>query len=353
MKRDEKHYVGCLIGGAIGDAWGAPVEFMKLSQIRKLFGEDGLTHLVAPAGTSKAVITDDTQMTLFTAEGILRSIVRANQKNIERTTKDTNMLIFRAYLRWLYTQGLSTPNWDAKNYDGWLVKVGGLHAYREPGVTCITSLGKGIMGTMFRPINDSKGCGTVMRVAPIGLMEKEAHVFELGCMSGAITHGHPEGYLAGGAMALLIYHVIEGDPLEEAVQKVVERLGQIEEGGRCVNLLTKAVTLAKEGDPSAEKLTMLGEGFAADEALAIGIYAALSYPDDFEKAICLAINHDGDSDTTGAITGNLMGASLGLDGIAEVLLDKVELSKEIIQIGKDLARGYDADEAWQKRYPGW
>lgn len=353
MKRDEKHYVGCLIGGAIGDAWGAPVEFMKLNQIKKLFGEDGLTHLMAPSGTSKAVITDDTQMTLFTAEGILRSIVRAAQKNVERTTKDTNMLIFRAYLRWLYTQGLSTPNWDAKNYDGWLVKVGGLHAYRDPGVTCITSLGKGMMGTMFKPINDSKGCGTVMRVAPIGLMEKEEHVFELGCMNGAMTHGHPEGYLAAGAMALLIYHLIEGSTLEGAVDKVIARLAEIEQGRSCVALLSKAIELAQKGNPSAEQVSQLGGGFIADEALAIGVYAAISYANDFEKAISLAINHDGDSDTTGAITGNILGAYLGVEGIPELLIEQVELSKEILQIAKDLAIGYEADEAWYKKYPGW
>lgn len=353
MKRDEKHYVGCLVGGAIGDAWGAPVEFMPLTKIKKLFGENGITCLVAPTGATKAVITDDTQLTLFTAEGILRSIVRSKQKNIERTSKDTNMLIFRSYLRWLYTQGLSTPNWDSKNYDGWIVKVEGLHAYREPGVTCITTLGKGIMGTMFRPINDSKGCGTVMRAAPIGLTEKEACVFEVGCMSGAITHGHPLGYLSAGAMALIIYHIIEGVELEDAVYKAIERLREIEEGARCVALLEEAIRLAKQGEPCVEQLGKLGTGFVAEETLAIAVYCAMSYPDDFTKAITLATNHDGDSDSTGAVTGNILGAYLGVDYIDEALIDQIELNKEIIQIGKDLFQGYEESDAWIKKYPGW
>ncbi|MGL4343685.1 MAG: ADP-ribosylglycohydrolase family protein [Cellulosilyticaceae bacterium] len=353
MKRDEKHYRGCLIGGAIGDAWGAPVEFMNRDKIEKRFGQEGITHLFAPAGSSHAVITDDTQMTLFTAEGLLRSIVRSKQKHVERTTKDTTMLIFRSYLRWLYTQGLSTPNWGSKNYDGWLVKVSQLHAYREPGLTCITSLGKGIMGTMFRPINDSKGCGTVMRAAPIGLIEKEATVFELGCMSGAITHGHPLAYLSSGAMALIIYYIIEGDTIEEAVCKVIEKLKLIEEAEPCAELLAHAVTLSKEHTPSVEHIQSLGEGFVAEEALAIGVYCSLCYENDFKQAIQLAVNHNGDSDSTGAITGNIVGAYLGIEGIDSALIKQVELNQEIIQVASDLWAQYEESDEWIKKYPGW
>ena len=173
MKRSKEQFYGCLLGGAIGDAFGAPVKFMKYEEIQKLYGEEGIHELIQTSDRGKVIITDDTQLTMFTAEGLLRSIVRANQKQITKTRKDTAMIIFRAYLRWLYTQGLSTPNWGSKAYDGWIVQIKKLHGYREPGITCITSLGKGIMGTLEKPLNDSKRCGTVIRTAPIGLHSQQ------------------------------------------------------------------------------------------------------------------------------------------------------------------------------------
>ena len=103
MKRSKEQFYGCLLGGAIGDAFGAPVKFMKYEEIQKLYGEEGIHELIQTSDRGKVIITDDTQLTMFTAEGLLRSIVRANQKQITKTRKDTAMIIFRAYLRWLYT----------------------------------------------------------------------------------------------------------------------------------------------------------------------------------------------------------------------------------------------------------
>ena len=80
---DVSHFRGCLLGGAVGDALGAPIEFMGLEEIRSRFGPRGVTDLtdgVWPAGS----ITDDTQMTLFTAEGLLRAQVRGALKGTQR-----------------------------------------------------------------------------------------------------------------------------------------------------------------------------------------------------------------------------------------------------------------------------
>lgn len=353
MKRDLNHVYGCLVGGAIGDALGAPVEFMKYDKIIKIYGDQGITGLQYAEESKEAIITDDTQLTLFTAEGLLRSAVRENQKHIEHNNKDTVMIIFRAYLRWLYTQGLKTPHWDAKSYDGWLVKVKKLHAYREPGVTCITALGKGMMGTLKKPINDSGKCGGVIRVAPIGLLESEENVLDVGCRVAAITHGNPNAYLAAGALATIIYYIMEGLEIEEAVIKTAQRLEGYDNSEICIKYINKAVSLAKQGNPSREQLGELGEGFIAEETLGIGIYCALSYQNDFEKAILLAVNHDGDSDSTGAVTGNILGAYLGVEQIKEDWINHIELTNEIKQISEDVVTRYEDSEDWKKRYPGW
>lgn len=76
-----ERYQGCLLGGAVGDALGAPVEFMRRSEIIREFGPQGITDL-APAYGKLGAITDDTQMTLFAAEGALRAYVRGTLRGI-------------------------------------------------------------------------------------------------------------------------------------------------------------------------------------------------------------------------------------------------------------------------------
>ena len=70
-----------LLGGAVGDALGAPIEFMSKSAIMQKYGKDGVQNYVEFSDGTGA-ITDDTQMALFTAEGILRAYVRGSEKGI-------------------------------------------------------------------------------------------------------------------------------------------------------------------------------------------------------------------------------------------------------------------------------
>ena len=98
-------FKGCLIGGAVGDALGAPVEFMSLAEIRRKFGPDGITGY-SPAYSRIGAITDDTQMTLWTAEGLLRYHCRGETRGIVPSMPG---MVHRAYLRWLITRHSNTP----------------------------------------------------------------------------------------------------------------------------------------------------------------------------------------------------------------------------------------------------
>lgn len=353
MKKEKEYFDGCLLGGAIGDALGAPIEFMKLEKIRELYGEQGITTFLFPKDSQVASITDDTQLTLFTAEGILRSITRSKQKKITRSTHDTCKVVFRSYLRWLYTQGLAVPHWSEKEYDGWLVKQKALHAYREPGVTCITSLGKGMMGKVSKPTNDSKHCGALARAVAIGLVEEEFCVFETGMEVGAITHGHPTAYLAAGTFATIIHYIVHGVPIKNAVVYAIDHLKQYKGHEDCLTKIHSALYLLENGKINTEYLHSLGTGVGADEVLAMAIYCALAYEQDFTKAILFAVNQDGDSDSVGAITGNLLGAAYGINSIPKEWIEKVELSKQIQEIALDLYMQYEDSEKWRDRYPGW
>lgn len=79
-RHDINNYIGCLIGGAIGDALGWPVEFDSLSDIKQKYGQDGITDLEIV--NNKAEITDDTQMTIFTADGLLKAAIKGINKKM-------------------------------------------------------------------------------------------------------------------------------------------------------------------------------------------------------------------------------------------------------------------------------
>ncbi len=347
MKRKLEFFRGCLLGGAIGDALGWPVEFLKYREITKRYGDGGIRDLVC-ASSGKAEITDDTQMTLFTAEGILRAETRWRERGICHVPT----VVYYAYQRWLSTQGSSRQNEWAFIYDGWLLGIKQLHERRGPGNTCLTALGSGKQGTVEQPINHSKGCGGVMRVAPVGLSYPTEKAFHMGVDFAAITHGHPSGYLAAGALSFLISCIIRGDELESAVQKVLAELTKYNHHEEVYQALEEAVRLSSSDLEPVEAIQKLGEGWIAEEALAIAIYCALKFKHDFKEAIIAAVNHDGDSDSTGAITGNILGAYLGIDAIPNEWLEKVELKEEITQIAEDLLTGYKPDLSWRSRYPG-
>jgi ADP-ribosylglycohydrolase len=348
---------GCLLGGAIGDALGAPVEFMSLAEIRRSFGADGLEEM-APAYGRVGAITDDTQMTLFTAEGLIRAQVRAVGRGICHPPS----VIHHALVRWLHTQGersAAMPSAGEKWPDGWLVERRELYARRAPGMTCLSSLKASTrFGDDAR--NDSKGCGAIMRIAPIGLFVHLADdgssplAFTMACESARSTHGHPTSTVASGAFALIIAHVLQGKDLRQAITESrpwVERGGDSEEVLRAMD---QAVELAASTALSApETVERLGGGWIAEEALGISLFCALR-ADSFEHGARLAVNHGGDSDSTGSLTGQLLGTLWGVDSLPARWLDQLELREVTDQLARDLVAVPSGDgEQYWARYPGW
>lgn len=347
MKRKQKFFRGCLLGGAIGDALGWPVEFLDSGDIEKKFGESGIQDLIC-FNSKKALVTDDTQMTLFTAEGILRSETRGNEKGICHPPS----VVYYSYLRWLNTQGYPRLKDFEEIYDGWLFSTKELHARRAPGVSCLNALLSGRQGSIDEPINDSKGCGGVMRVAPVGLFYSKEKAFKMAADFASLTHGHPSGYLSAGALAFIIAEIIDGVDIDTAVEDTLEELTKYKGHEECYKLLHEAYNLSQSKIAPRNAISRLGEGWVGEEALAIAVYCALKYKKDFRKALITSVNHDGDSDSTGAITGNILGAYLGVEGIPIEWADKIELNNEIIQVADDLLTGYQEVEEWWNRYPG-
>jgi len=354
-RRTLVHFTGCLLGGAVGDALGAPVEFHSIQLIRDKYGSAGITDYAAAYGR-RGAITDDTQMTLFTAEGVLRAVARRRHKGVCHPAS----IIYHAYIRWLRTQGgQSRSHFSQDKMDGWLIGVNSLHNSRAPGATCLSALRGEEMGEMQRPLNNSKGCGGVMRVAPVGLVAEDVEqAFSLGCEAAAITHGHPSGYYSAGCFAAIVYHLTEGRSLPESIElslRILER-PENDEHEECAEAVRRAVALWRAGilmKPSPEMVERLGGGWVGEEALAISLYCALASQDDFARGVLLAVNHSGDSDSTGAITGNLLGLMLGVGAIPEKWMAELELRAEIEAMAGDLFKLFEDTDAWLSRYPGW
>lgn len=128
-------------------------------------------------------------------------------------------------------------------------------------------------------------------------------------------------------------------------------LRNIKNHEECTQSLNQALELSKSDLSDVEAISQLGEGWVGEEALGIATYCALKYTDDFKKALIAAVNHNGDSDSTGAITGNILGAYLGLSKIPADWVKKVELKEVITQMADDLLMGYQEGGEWWNRYP--
>lgn len=360
--KDINKYRGCLLGGAAGDALGFPVEFLQDEQIFKKYGENGITEY--ELYNDVAEISDDTQMTLFTANGLLRGSASGRKCG---NMADYTDYIAQCYDDWLLTQSFPPrePGYISRS---WLINVPQLNHERVAGRTCLSALRSGRRGTIINPINNSKGCGGLMRVAPIGLffpedVEPDA-IDLLGAESAALTHGHELGYIPAAAFVHIIHQVAHKKnadlryAVDDALSAVERLFPEAHSLNDFVSLIKKACLLSEEKDlDDLEGIRALGEGWVAEETLAIAVYCSLKYKNDFEKGIVAAVNHSGDSDSTGSVTGNILGALLGIGGIPEKFLFNLELREVITEIADDLFTYRQGDEfrnpednAWEQKY---
>ena len=361
--RNQDKFRGCLIGGAAGDALGYEVEFDKEREIFSEYGEKGITEYVLHNG--KARISDDTQMTLFTATGLLVGTTRGRMRGIMGKYAD---YIYLSYTDWLKTQGHGWhPQPDEFRYS-WLMNVPELFNRQAPGGTCQSALGSGTCGTIEEPINQSKGCGGVMRVAPIGLYFNDRgisveKIARIGAEAAAITHGHILGWMPAAALVQMIHEISQNDAeIRDAVLHSLETVKamwpETREREYFIALTELAVELAEKDISDLEAIHKLGDGWVAEETLAVAVYCALKYHNDFDRALIAAVNHKGDSDSTGAVTGNILGAKLGLSGIPEKYVKDLELKDTILEIADDLYHDcrmseYDTehrDPVWIRKY---
>ena len=386
-KRVSDSIRGCLMAGAAGDALGYEVEFMSRRSILSRFGENGITKFALDSN-GKALISDDTQMTLFTANGMLMGLTRGYMRGIGgRPEKYVDI----AYLDWYYTQTgkkreMLIDDW----HPTWLRDLPEMAQLRAPGNTCLSACESLFRGEKAQ--NNSKGCGGIMRVAPMALLDagyasRNENSYSIGELAEAggeiaeVTHKHPLGFLPASLLTVLLYKIVPMSPkqvreeIDSIVADTVNILDRIYKGKydadkRYLKELTmKAVQLAHTDIADADAIRQLGEGWVAEETWAIAIYCAIRHIDSVEDAIIASVNHDGDSDSTGSVCGNIMGAIYGYEHIKERNIfcpegknfeDTLELSEIILALADDLLTGCIISECdpidtpekrqWYERY---
>lgn len=362
---------------------------MSRAEIIERFGAGGITRYAQAEG-GLGRITNDTQMALFTAEGLLRAWVRGCLEG----HADVPEVTLGAYLRCLRTQreaahgeahsAHSAGAAESIAQDGWLIQQAALHSRRRPRATALAALAE-VAGSAAKDADDStdphslapntlatnnsKECGAVVRSAPVGLFmwlprvrQAPQHAFQLGIDLAALTHGHLTAQLAAGALTALVLLLADGRRPGEALaetRRLVERYPLHKE---TLHAIEQAEILAGSDLPHEHAIAELGTDPNAAETLAIAIYCML-VGKSLAETVVLAVNHDGDSTATGALAGNLAGARWGVGAIPADWLGPLELRAVISEIADDLynyrrwdlgpgARNPELAAMVESKYPG-
>jgi ADP-ribosylglycohydrolase len=360
---------GCLLGGALGDAIGYPIEFINAKTIAARFGREAPPRL-AFAGPPPAHVSDDTQMTLFSIEGILRAVSAA----VTREDPRWPMFLLGAYQRWHGTQAMAAGQpmrlagqaaadsaLELRSDRGPLWAEPRLHARRAPGNTCLSAIARSFVepraAAPDAPANGSKGCGAVMRSAPFGVVgPTRADAFAAARDAGALTHGHPTGFLSGAYLAAVVFGLVRGEGLGESLAHADALLDAEAESDEVAAAVAQARRTAAAGVPSVERIEALGGGWTGEEALAIGLCCALTHdagggPQATASTLWRAAAHGGDSDSTASIAGNLVGALVGCDALPASWLEQLELRDLIARLAGELAAAASGGPVDRTRYP--
>ena len=338
---------GSITGGAIGDALGYPIEFVySFNDICARYGKEGITDFDMSypwleSEEKKALFSDDTQMTLYTVEGLLEA---------ERNGKPIAPTVCNAYLAWYAHQAGRKVK---ISYQSKLSEIEELNQNRAPGNTCLSALAAIHAGK--EPQNASKGCGGIMRVAPVGLYGaahdwSPADTARLAGELAELTHLHPLSTYSSATLAVIVQLCASS---EDAVDKEMFK-GIVDKSLKIVSdvygadaaamdefrkIVGNAMSL--EDDPQSDWQIIedrIGEGWVAEETLAIALFSTLRHVDDFSGCLISAVNHGGDSDSTGAVAGNIIGAILGDDAIPGKFKKEIQLRDLLLHAADDLAK---------------
>lgn len=359
-KRDA--YRGCLLGLAIGDAMGYPVDTKTWPQIQEDYGPYGLMGYDLRNGYAE--VSSHTQIAAFSCNGLLLGQTRGQVYG--------KMAPFVRYV------GLAQQEWaiGQRRYDQpgrnrcWVFRVSELRHRHCTDTRMVETLNRGKLGSLEAPVNKYDTPAALASAVAAGIFAGSGKLkpFEydrLGAESVALTHGHPLAFLPGAVVAHLIGSCLHQPekPLKMLVKQSLRALQQQfvrqypREVSQITALVEQAVSLAEERLTQPVRAMEKLKCDTGAEVLAGAVYAALLCEDDFDNAMVIAVNHSGRSAAVSTIAGAILGARLGEDALPEFYMDGLYIADALRELADDLVQGcpmvrgsllFDGD--WESKY---
>ncbi|GAB3488358.1 ADP-ribosylglycohydrolase family protein [Amycolatopsis cihanbeyliensis] len=298
--------LGLLLGGALGDALGAPFEGRPSVDAADLAAEER-----AP---SRLVHTDDTALTLALAEHL------AQRRDAERLDVDALALEF-------------ARAWRAEPWRGYGSGTPHVFGLINAGVPWTEASRATFQG------QGSYGNGAAMRVAPVALVADSLHhAAELGQRSGEPTHSHKHGQHGAACQAAAAYLALHSDPAHP-----LDRTRFLQDLARAVRSrpwhekFDRATELTRNGAGPKHTAHALGNDASALGSVPTALTAFLTHPDDTTQTIRYAIQTGGDADTIAAMAGALAGARNGASTLSRGLISRLEAADQLHHLADQLA----------------
>ena len=175
-----------------------------------------------------------------------------------------------------------------------------------------------------------------MRAAPIGYLYQHdpERLKEVAHVTGICTHGHPTADAACIGAAYLVNLALDGTTPENMIHDLLDfTTGISSEWDEAIAKVEKCLDWADE----EKALEYLGEGWIGEEAVALALYCFLRYPKSYENVVIRGANTNGDSDSVACIGGSISGACLGIDGIRDEWIKRIEKSEYLNGLAVRLA----------------
>lgn len=343
---------GCLLGLAVGDAMGAPVDKMKWDQICETYGPNGL--LGYDTANDNADITSYTQLAAFCCNGLLLATSREKYDKLPR-------YLAMSQREWAKSQQFRGTG--ERTYC-WLAQLPRMRGRRCMDSKLLDALGRDSLGTPEKPLLRSETPAALTTAVAAAIlydpqkMSRET-LAQLGAYAVAFTNGDPLAWCSGAVLACALGFWLQEPEkkVEDCFHEAAELVTKVypgEEAETVQKLLQLAVTFAKDETltPLAA-LSMLG-CTTTEQSLAGAVYSCVYSEDNFDNALIAAVNHSGRSCAVAAVTGAFMGARLGAEALPGFYLESLPQVQTLCELARDIAQGAAAygafDTDWDQKY---
>lgn len=286
---EQQHARAVIYGLALGDALGWPIKFLRMEKIQAIYGDDGISE-----PPDHAEYSDETQTSLVVAETLIDAGSSALNDVMESLS------------RRLVTWSNSPEN------------------TRAPGHTITESIRNLEAGVAWQDAGaEALGNGSTIRVAPVGyfFQHQPDMLRNTAAAIGRATHTHQTAQTSTIAAAYLVKLGLDHAPIEQYVNLTLQFVrGKSDDFEELFAQIPDRLTWS---DPKAA-LATFGGGWRAHEAVTMAAFCLLSYPDDFQQAVKLAANIAGDSDAVASLTGGMAGALVGMGGLPDGWVERLE-----------------------------